>query len=109
MAVRSRKEVEQGLTPKDAPADPVETATVVAVGQEAPEIDFVSLGPRKPKASDRWFVLMHPDSTASMPITATLNIDGEKVELERGRVETQSESVRDALLRSGYRYMNEEF
>ena len=57
------------------------------------------------------YVLEHPDSTAGSPITATFTmaINGEpvKVEIDRGRVETKRDDLRDLLMQSGYRWMNE--
>jgi len=111
LAVVSRKQFESGEFGQPAPR--------TAEPQDVPEIaepEVIPEAPKpkgKPKADDPWFYLMHPDATDSNRITCAFDIevDGqkEKVEIERGRVETQISAVRDDLIRRGYRWMNEEF
>lgn len=110
MAVLSRKQVESGQVSEPAR---VSIPEPVAEEVQAALPELTAPGRKKPKATDPWYMLEHPDTTDSHRITVTfdLDIDGEsyKVEIERGRVETQEIKLRDELVKRGYRYMNEEF
>ena len=103
MAVFSRKQVDSGTLEKPAPRIEERKAEVILEEPEElpPEV------PAKPKADDPWFVLQHPDQTTGNDINATIDIEGEKVEIEHGRVETQRPCTRDELLRREWRWMNE--
>lgn len=102
MAVYSRREIEAGGLNK-APSAIEAPAQAEEIPEPAPE------KPRKPRASDPWFYLQHPDATAGNQINATFEVAGEMVTIERSRVETQNPAVKDALVRSGWIWMNEEF
>lgn len=104
MAVFSQADLAAGRLKPAAPSEIQEPAEEAAAPPEpAPE------APKRPKVSDPWFALQHPDATESNPIEAIIEVEGEKVKIERSRVETQNPAVRDYLLKRGWRWMNEEF
>lgn len=104
MPVFSQADLAAGRLKPAAPHEeskPAEEAD--ALSEPVPE------APKKPKVSDPWFTFQHPDATESSPIDATIEVEGEKVKIERSRVETQNPAVKDYLLKRGWRWMNEEF
>jgi hypothetical protein len=104
VAVFSQADLAAGRLKPGAPReDPKPAEEAAAPPEPGPE------APRKPKASDPWFTFQHPDATDSSPIDATIEVEGEKVRIERSRVETQNPAVKDYLLKRGWRWMNEEF
>lgn len=106
MAVLSRKQVESGQV--EIPPARVPVPDVESVPEPVEEIPVPRVK-RKPKPDAPWFILDHPDSTPSMPISAKFEIDGKPVEIDNGRFETQDSDLKDELVRRGYRYMNEEY
>jgi hypothetical protein len=56
------------------------------------------------------FMMAHPDLTdQSSMFDNEIIIEGVKLVMKRGRIETDDENVRNALVRMGYRWMNEPF
>lgn len=107
MPVLSRKDIESGIAAKPAPADIPEKA--VAVTAPLSPAEAPALPRARPNPGAPWFYLQHPDATDGNQINATFDVAGETVKIERSRVETQSQEVRDELVRRGWRWMNEEF
>jgi hypothetical protein len=108
VSVLSRKEVEAGKL-KGFPAtlpvvaeEPRIEATIEETPEEKPR-------KKKPKGDDPWFTLQHPDCTDSFKPDCMIEVAGEQVKIESGRVETQVEAVRVELCRQGWRWMNEVF
>lgn len=113
MAVLSYREAEAKKAEETALTSPplAEHTEVMAPVEVTEEVPILTRP--KPKIDDPWFRFEHPDMTKSCQPSGTLvlPIEGieEKVEVKRGRVETQIPAVRDELLRMGYRWMNERF
>ena len=56
------------------------------------------------------FMLAHPDLTdQSSMFDNEIVIEGVKLVMKKGRIQTDDENVRKALIRMGYRWMNEPF
>jgi len=104
LSVRDVQRIREGKLPESVKHQ--EKQAVEEVVDEKPRII-------KPKANDPWYYLQHPDYSPSNQVTCNFNVDIDnqsyKVEIERGRVETQYKMVKDELVRRGYIFMNEEF
>ena len=56
------------------------------------------------------YYLQHPEMTdATGMFDCEIAVMGEKLVMKRGRIETEDEAVCKALVRMGYRWMNEPF
>lgn len=110
MAVYSRKQYESGQLEQSVAQVPSESQVKdnEAALPELPEPEEIPRK-RKSKPDDKWHHLQHPDSTDSMPISAKIEINGQTIEIDRGRIEIQDLEIKDELVKRGYRYMNEEF
>lgn len=98
---------------KRAEGSPVSTGEPVSleaqrIGRKRARVKNVEMPDSGPT-----FVLCHPDSSDSSTIDTEISVavGGRVVKLEivRGRLETQDVEVRDHLVSKGYRWMNEQF
>lgn len=101
--VFSQKDIAAGKL-KKTPAVVVEEKKIVAK-KEGEKKD----AKKETLPDDPWFVFQHPECTASFRPNCTMNLLGESITVENGRIETQNTSVRDELKRQGWRWMNEEY
>lgn len=114
MPVRTSKEVEAHRASQVNAGAPKSAAPKVkssAPKKSAPEPAKVPEPKLLKKKSQEWkepFILAHPDSTENSPINTTILLDGEKVKVERGYAAVRDPGQRDALVRSGWRWVNQQ-
>ena len=110
MAIYSRKEIEAGALKKSIPVSKAEKLPEPVKKEVKPSTpEPVKQEAKKYTADDPWYTLQHPECTRSFRPSCKMTVNGETVEMENGRIETQNVSLRDSLIKMGYRWMNEEF